>query len=268
MRSLKRRDELMARLSSGRMVPFAIFRPMNFHRPAHRPQTKLAEDNGRHVMWRFIRSPRRVLGTVLIALCLCVCCMIPYSYWDRPRIEVASVSQDWMDLCLSARVTYEGETFVYRTWFCTKKRETANPNCDVLSAELNSADFLQRYRQAVVKHDGHLSALFQGSAGDRLAFRCKAPKYVMPPSHPAPVEDFDGMVVRGIFSKRFSVSRPTYQWSGWFQTRLPFMPDSAKLQKEADMLNHDAIDALDAQLRLLHPDFDWSVRPDWSWSVN
>ncbi len=220
-------------------------------------------------MWHFISSPRRVLACVLVAFCLSLCYMIPYAYWDRPRLEVVSVDQGMMDLCLSARVTVQGESYIYQTWTCANRQDGRNRDCDELSAQLNSADFLQGYRKAATQRYGRLSELFQGSDGNRLAFRCKSPKYVSKSQAPtASLQAFNGMVVCGIFSKRFSVSRATYQWSGWLQSYLPFIPDRVELQKGADRLNQDAIDVLDGQLRLLHPDLQWSVHLDWSWTEN
>jgi hypothetical protein len=220
-------------------------------------------------MWQFLRSPRRVLACVLFAFCLCLCYMIPYAYWDRPRVEIESVGQDWMDLCLSARVTVQGESYIYQTWTCANRKDGRNRDCDELSAKLNSDDFLQRYRNAAIRRSGRLSELFQSSDGNPLAFRCKSPKYVSQSQSPTvPLQDFNGMVVCGIFSRRFSVSRATYRWSGWLQSYLPFIPDKVELQKRADRLNQDAIAVLDGQLRLLHPDLQWSVHPDWSWSEN
>lgn len=210
-------------------------------------------------MWRFIRSPRRLLGSVLLACGLCLCYMIPYAYWDRPRLEVVSVDEGMRDLCLSAQVTVQDESFIYQTWTCVSRKDGQDPGCDVLSAKLNSADFLQRFREAAIQRHGRLSELFHSLGDNRLAFRCKSPKY-LPRSQSllSPLDDFRGMIVCGVFSKRFSAHRPTYGWSDWLQERLPLMPDIGELRKRADELNQDATDTLDAQIRLVYPNLEWS----------
>lgn len=213
-------------------------------------------------MWQFLRSPRRVLASLLAVGCLCLCGMIPYAYCDRPRVETASVEQGWMDLCLSARITVDGETFIYRTWIGADRKGGQRGDCDKLSVQLNSADFLQTYREAVIERHDRLAELFQAADAERLAFRCKRTKYI---TSKGVLEDFDGMVVCGVFSKRFSVHRPTYRWSGWLQARLPFMPDEVKLYKEADGLNRDASDVLEHQVRLVCPDLE-RVAPGLGWS--
>ena len=217
------------------------------------------------------------MGSILAAGILCLCCMIPYAYWDRPRIEIETVDADWLKLCLSARVTVTGETYIYQTWACTTRKGERSPNCGDLSARLSSAAFLQQYEKAAANRYGDLAELFAGPDVARLAFRCERVKYLSPAagsalrpapeefngvvvwgilSKPAP-EEFNGVVVGGILSKRFLVHRPKYQWSDWLQSHLPFMPDRARLQEEADELNKDAIVALDRQVRRECPDLEW-----------
>jgi hypothetical protein len=120
-------------------------------------------------MWRLLRSPRRVLASVLAAGVVCLCCMIPYAYWDRPRVEIESVDQSWMDLCLAARVTAVGETYVYQTWICANRKDGPHRD-DKLSVHLNSAAFFQKYRKAAIERHDRLSDLFQTPDTQRLCF--------------------------------------------------------------------------------------------------
>jgi hypothetical protein len=216
-------------------------------------------------MWRFLRSPRRVLGSLLaISLaisCLCLCAMIPYAYWDRPRIEIVSVNECMIKLSFIARVVVEGETFVYQNWRCASRTTARDQDCDKLSALLNSPDFLQTYRTEAVKRHGRLSDLFEGS-DQRLAFRCEPAKYAVIDGL---LQDFDGMGVSGIYSKRFAVHQPAYPWSRWLQARLPFMPNKTKLCQEANELNQDAADVLDSQVRQVCPDAE-PLPPGTGWA--
>jgi hypothetical protein len=211
-------------------------------------------------MWRFLRSPRRVLATVLIACCVCLPCMIVYAYSDRPRIEIKSVDEGSVELFLSALAAETGETYVYRIWTCADQSNGHDLNCKELSARLNSTDFLRQYKEVAIQRYGRLSQLFAGAGSGRLAFRCEKSEHIArtvlaPPD--AKVDYFAGVMVWGILSKRFSVHRPTYEWSGWLQAHLPFLPDRVELQTEADEFNQDAVDVLDAQLRLVDPNREW-----------
>lgn len=213
-------------------------------------------------MWRFLRSPRRVLASVLAAGCVCLLGMIIYAYWDRPRIEVESVDPSWVDLFLSVHVSVTGETYVYRIWTSADQDNGHHLSCEELSARLNSSDFLQQYKKAAIQRYGRLSKLFAGPDSGRLAFRCKKSDHIARTPPPAPPDAkvgdyFAGVMVSGVLSKRFAVHRPTYQWSGWLQSRLPFLSESVGLQKEADEFNQDAVDVLDAQLRLVDPNREW-----------
>ncbi len=214
-------------------------------------------------MWRFLRSPRRVLASVLVAGSVCLLCMIVYAYWDRPRIEIKSLDETFMEFCLSTGFGRGvGDTYIYRIWTCPDQSNVHHLTCEELSARLNSTDFLQQYKNAATQRYGRLSELFAGPDGGRLAFRCKRSDHIARTPPPAPPDAkvgdfFAGLMVSGVFFQRFAVHRPTYEWSGWLQTHLPFLPDTVRLQKEADEFNQDAVDILDAQLRLVDPSREW-----------
>lgn len=198
-------------------------------------------------MWCFISSPRRVLASVLVAFCLCLCCMTLFAYWDGPRLDTASVDNDLMDLFVGDfDVSFGlGQTHINAKWDCPDKNGKQRYDAETLCDRLRAANFLKDFRAVAIARNSRLSELFNINDDGRLVCRCHRNR--------PPYSRRDILFVRAIYSKRFCARSPAYEWSRWLQERLPFMPDRAAIEKEADKFNKDAVDALDAQVRLAFP---------------
>ena len=98
-------------------------------------------------MWCFISSPRRVLASVLVAFCLCLCCMTLFAYWDGPRLDTASVDNDLMDLFVGDfDVSFGlGQTHINAKWDCPDKNGKQRYDAETLCDRLRAANFLKDF---------------------------------------------------------------------------------------------------------------------------
>jgi hypothetical protein len=196
-------------------------------------------------MLQFLRSPRRVLGSICGIGLLCLCYMVLYAYWNAPRLKCERVDESTIDFHL-IRAKVSGLGSIYSCWDCPDEPENQKIDCRQLLDQLNSPEFMRDYRHALTARYPSLSELFTGTTEDRLVFQCDRSKHSYPKD--------DALFLRGIYSCHYCVPTPAYAWCCWLQEHLPFMPDRAKLAQDADERNRDAIDILSIQVRRAFPE--------------